>query len=623
MSKVNILIVEDESIVAMDIERRLKTLGYSVLGHVMSGEDAVVRSEKDSPDLVLMDIHLKGKMDGIEAADKIRMLYDIPVIYITAYSDEATLERAKVTEPFGYILKPFQEREIHSAIEMAMYKHRAEQELREAKEAAVEGYKARSSFLANISHELRTPLNSILGMTDLAMETEQKEERNEYLRTVRESGSHLLNLINSILDFSKMEKGKLEIVEESFRLDELIESELKGVWNNENRDDLSLYIDIDERSTFSLTGDATRLRQVLRNLVQNAIKFTGEGYVYVKAYTEEVSGVGNKLLHVQVSDTGIGIPKEEEEEIFSMFYQLDNSYTKVHGGAGLGLAIVKNLVELMGGQIKMESEEDKGSSFYVTIPVKEDRNDTRAPLTIPESTRVHIISADEFLSDIIRRRLEVWGAEVKTQHSQKILGTTDDIWCVGGNIAFGKQVVGKLNEKGVSEERIIRLAAKTENKFNYMQSVQILSDPQKRLKLYEVLSNAAKHKNGKIQEIELTMPRGYDQTSEEEEEKTEEDRSVGEKRQEEKHFSQKERDLVGRIMETFISTAKEQLQKEDFIQFEEHALEIKKELETYGFYELRDILFRAVLAARKYDSEKVKNLLDNLKERSSSLRLKK
>ncbi len=139
MSKVEILVVEDESIVAMDIERRLKSLGYQVVGHVLSGEEAVVRTDEERPDLVLMDIHLKGTMDGIEAAQKIRRLYDIPVIYITAYSDEATLERAKVTEPFGYILKPFQEREIHSAIEMAIYKHRSEQELRAAKEAAVEG----------------------------------------------------------------------------------------------------------------------------------------------------------------------------------------------------------------------------------------------------------------------------------------------------------------------------------------------------------------------------------------------------------------------------------------------------------------------------------------------------
>src|SRR6056297_163320 len=193
MSDVKILLVEDESIVAMDMERRLTGLGYRVIAHVMTGEDAIEKAGTLRPDLILMDIHLKGAVDGIEAAEVIKDNNAVPVIYITAYSDEVTLDRAKVTQPFGYILKPFQEREIHSTIEMALYKHKVEQELRTAKAEAEAGNRAKSQFLANVSHELRTPLNSILGMTQLALESKDKSEQEEYLRIVKESGNSLLN----------------------------------------------------------------------------------------------------------------------------------------------------------------------------------------------------------------------------------------------------------------------------------------------------------------------------------------------------------------------------------------------------------------------------------------------
>src|SRR6056297_2865030 len=255
MASVRILLVEDESIVAMDMERRLTTLGYHVISHVLSGEEAVVQAEAERPDLILMDIHLKGEMDGIEAAERIKSSLGTPVIYITAYSDETTLARAKITEPFGYILKPFQEREIYSTIEMALYKYKIEQELITAKEKAEAGSRAKSEFLANVSHELRTPLNSILGMTQLARKSDDYETQQEYLQIVEDSGRSLLNLIDSLLDFSRMEAGRVALSKNDFYIDEVIENSINKLWTQIQKKNLRVYIEIDENSFIQLHGD--------------------------------------------------------------------------------------------------------------------------------------------------------------------------------------------------------------------------------------------------------------------------------------------------------------------------------------------------------------------------------
>ncbi|MDZ7793556.1 MAG: response regulator [Spirochaetia bacterium] len=273
MASVRILLVEDESIVAMDMERRLNALGYSVIEHVLSGEDAVTKAEQEKPDLILMDIHLKGNMDGIQAAERIKSTLGTPVIYITAYSDETTLARAKVTEPFGYILKPFQEREIYSTIEMALYKYKIEQELIAAKEKAEAGSRAKSGFLANVSHELRTPLNSILGMTQLAQKTNEPEEQKEYLQIIESSGRNLLTMIDSLLEFSRVEAGKVVINTHDFYLDELFENSINKLWTQIQKKNLGVYIEIDETSRFHLHGDSDKVEQVLVNLLSNAVKF--------------------------------------------------------------------------------------------------------------------------------------------------------------------------------------------------------------------------------------------------------------------------------------------------------------------------------------------------------------
>jgi len=369
MSDVKILLVEDESIVAMDMERRLTGLGYSVIAHVMTGEAAIEKAGTLRPDLILMDIHLKGAVDGIEAAEVIKDKNAVPVIYITAYSDEVTLDRAKVTEPFGYILKPFQEREIHSTIEMALYKHRVEQELRRAKEDAEAGNRSKSEFLANVSHELRTPLNSILGMTQMAMETEDQEERREYLEIVQASGEGLLSLIDSILEFSRNESGKIQLNNGEFMLDELMESVVERFRKDFLKRHLEFHLEVDEGSEFQLYGDGDKLEHILNNLIQNALKFTEKGGVNLRMRTEKLDGDNIDVIGI-VEDTGCGIAPEDQEKIFSTFYQVDASSTREYNGTGLGLAIVRQMVRLLHGHIEVSSTPEKGARFSFLVKFK-------------------------------------------------------------------------------------------------------------------------------------------------------------------------------------------------------------------------------------------------------------
>jgi two-component system sensor histidine kinase/response regulator len=242
---------------------------------------------------------------------------------------------------------------------------RAEEELQAAKDAAEAAARAKSEFLANISHELRTPMNGILGMTGLALDTELTPEQREYLLTVRDSADSLLKLLNEILDFSKIEAGRWELEALDFALRHDLERALKTLAIRARGKGLRLESHIDTTVPECLTGDPGRLRQVLVNLVGNAIKFTERGEVIIRVKVEEQTG-NEVLLHFSVADTGIGIPVEKQSLIFDPFTQADNSTTRRFGGTGLGLAISARLVEMMKGQIWVESKGVQGSTFHFT-----------------------------------------------------------------------------------------------------------------------------------------------------------------------------------------------------------------------------------------------------------------
>jgi len=380
------ILVIDDSAVVLGIVKRILDKKYNVRV-AQSAKKAYLLLEDEIPDLILLDLEMP-EIDGFMFLESIisnPKWKDIPVIFLTGADDRKKEEQALELGAVEYILKPISEgillKRVHFHLELRLFQRkleemvalrteellRTQEELRKVAETAKEALRVKSTFLANMSHEIRTPMNSIMGFSELALDSDISEETKSYFSRIKDSTILLLRVINDILDISKIEAGKMEIECISFCPGNVISNCQTMILPQIDEKGLEFKLHIDESlTTIQLLGDPVRLYQALLNLLSNAVKFTKSGSISLSASILS-SDNENAFIRFEVTDSGIGMTEEQITFAFEPFVQVDSDPTRDQDGTGLGLPITKNIIELMGGKLTVESKPDVGSKFRIDI----------------------------------------------------------------------------------------------------------------------------------------------------------------------------------------------------------------------------------------------------------------